>query len=182
MAHARVLALFLVFECCGCWRAYGLVHGPMHRGRSRYALSWASQSTARIRLCIRDLDNEEAYQSLVERTREGNSTAVVEFVSARCAVCKKMKPAMERISSDWPSIEFFSILFEACDKPFFKACGIKSVPHVHILHGGDVLESYASPPAKLKLIEEKLKANGFGHLQRRGFFRRRWREFRDWWD
>ena len=172
--------MFLVLECCACWLSpHGVFHAPLHRARSSGAHRAVASTTG---MCIRELDNEEAYQNLLERTREGNATAVVEFVSARCAVCKTMKPAMERISSDWPNVEFHTILFEACEKPFFKSCGIKTVPHVHILHGGDLLESYASPPAKLKLIEEKLKANGFGHLQRRGWFRRRWRKLRDLWD
>lgn len=145
------------------------------------ARCFRSSSTA-IKMAIQDLADEAAYRKLVERTREENSTAIVEFVSASCAACRAMKPALERASSDWPSVEFSSILFEACDKAFFKSCGVKTVPHVHIINRGQVLDSYSSPPAKLRLIEEKLKANGLGHLQRRGWLRRRWRKLREWWD
>ena len=151
------------------------------------------------------LDGEGAYNSLLEATRGRDEPSIVEFVSKSCLACKAMRPKMERMTNKWPDVEFYEICkhighsqqtrfshlpssfhppfescvadFESADKQFFKGCGVRVVPHVHIVTRGEVLESFACPPSKLKQIEEKLKSHGYGHLKR-PWFRRRWTQLR----
>ena len=148
----------------------------LHRCVSPSCLA-SETGQAKSLVSVTSLASAEAYNSLLASTADTSRVAVIQFTSASCAACKKMRPQFERMAEGWPEVEFYDLVFETCGKSHFKSCGVRGVPHVHILAGGEAVESFSCPARKLGLLENTLYARGFAQLaMHRGYLSgRRWR-------
>mmetsp|Transcript_27425 Transcript_27425/g.69779 ORF Transcript_27425/g.69779 Transcript_27425/m.69779 type:complete len:239 (+) Transcript_27425:2-718(+) len=125
-----------------------------------------------------------AYDAIVESTIGTEQIAVVKFGISGCRGCMGLAPKYERLARDWPEADFFVIDYKQNGRTF-KDLGVRVLPHMHIIRGGILRDSFLCPPSKISRLEEAIHVHS-QHLTadhqgwRQQWRRQRWARAR-WW-
>lgn len=106
------------------------------------------------------LENRDEYDALIEKATAENRVVAIKFYAGWCRACKAMKPKYDRVTEDWPDVEFYELLFEN-NKALCRELGIKVLPYVEIIAGdAGKVEGFTCGSSKIPLLQEKLEAHG----------------------
>ena len=106
------------------------------------------------------LEDKDQYDALIADATKENRIVVIKFFASWCRACKAMSPKIDTISSEWPEVEFYEIMFDN-NKKLCKSLGIKVLPFIEIVAGSNgKVESFSCGPSKISQLQEKLETHG----------------------
>jgi thioredoxin 2 len=84
---------------------------------------------------------------------------VYDFWAPWCGPCKRFGPTFDRVASNNPDITFEKVNCDE-DKAMADSFGVRSIPHVAITIGGDVVynQKGAVSPGRLQELVDKARA------------------------
>jgi len=121
----------------------------LNRAWSRITPLWRGQS---CRTIITEINSLDQYHGLLKQKNE--ELVVIQFSAEWCGPCRKMKPFVEKCSSDMKGTSFFYVDIDA-NTSIAEEADITSVPTFHLVRNGAVLNKLIG--ADPERLEETIK-------------------------
>lgn len=83
-----------------------------HPSNAVVSVRETSRRSGSVALKIKRIEDTDSYHALIAEATAANRVVVIKFYASWCRACKAMAPKFERVSEDWPEIEFYEILFD----------------------------------------------------------------------
>ncbi|KMZ58398.1 Thioredoxin-like 3-1, chloroplastic [Zostera marina] len=116
---------------------------------------WKEDSSKPISVDMEPIENMEQLDEILRKSMEnGSASIIVDWMAAWCRKCIYLKPKLEKLAADFPTVKFYCVDVNKVPQALVKRGNISKMPTIQLWKDGEMKEQVIGGHKAWLVIEE----------------------------